>query len=285
MTEVGNIRLRSEKLTCRERPHSPLMPADPATFCRTFVKRWIPACAGMSGVRCAARIVTLIQISNSQAKSPVFFAAPGTPSSRFVPRKQGVRGSRPPQTSEGMARREGASGSSIAHLPFGKMRRLSARHRGVLRCNGPRFRQPPAGRSTTLRTRPLFGRPCRQASNEPCGPPSASSWQEVLVPPGGAPSPPGSVACEATPAGAASCSTIKTPHDSALVEQDTRNISPRGAVGISFLSLREVVQAPAFFSARYAAASLRPHPEEAAQRPSRRMGSAHPISGLPEIGL
>jgi hypothetical protein len=58
---------------------------------------------------------------------------------------------------EGMARREGASGSSIAHLPFGKMRRLSARHRGVLNGDGPRFWQPPAERPTTLRTRPLSG--------------------------------------------------------------------------------------------------------------------------------
>ena len=32
--------------------------------------------------------------------------------------------------------------------------------------------------------------------------------------------------------------------------------------------------------------SLRPHPEEAAKRPSRRIGRPHaPISGLPEIGL
>jgi hypothetical protein len=37
---------------------------------------------------------------------------------------------------EGMARREDASGSSIAHLPFGKMRRPSARHRGVLSATG-----------------------------------------------------------------------------------------------------------------------------------------------------
>jgi hypothetical protein len=79
-----------------------------------------------------------------------------------------------------------------------------------------------------------FGRPCRQASNEPCGPPSASSWQEVIVPPSGAPSPPERVACEATPAGAAFCSTIKTPHDSALVEQDMRNISPPGVGGDKF---------------------------------------------------
>jgi len=30
---------------------------------------------------------SLIQLSNSHAKSPVFFAAPGTPSSHFVPSK------------------------------------------------------------------------------------------------------------------------------------------------------------------------------------------------------
>ena len=138
---------------------------------------------------------------------------------------------------EGMARREGASGSSVAHLPFGKMRRLSARHRGVLNGDGPRFRQPPAGRSTTLRTRPLSGdravkpRTRRAARHQPApGGRSLCLQAEPRHRPGvgGCVHPP--------PAGAASCSTIKTPHDSALVEQDAHNVRALEAVGITFLS-------------------------------------------------
>ena len=52
--------------------------------------------------------------------------------------------------------------------------------------------------------------------------PSASSSQRVLVPAGGAPAPPGSVLCESTPAGAAPCSIIKTPHDGDYAGLDIR---------------------------------------------------------------
>jgi hypothetical protein len=114
--------------------------------------------------------------------------------------EQGVRGSRPPQKSEGMARREDASGSSIAHLPFGKMRRLSARHRGVITATGRAFGNRLRG------VRPL-------SEHDPFRAAVPSSLERAVRPaisqllaggPGGAPSPPERVACEATPAGAAS---------------------------------------------------------------------------------
>src|ERR1019366_5550332 len=102
----------------------------------------------------------------------------------------------------------GASGETRA--PFGAP---SRRHSGA----GPhfltrRFALPPA-----LSTLAPFGRPCLRASGKPDGPPSASSSQGVVVPPGGAPVPP---ECRRSvrllPAGAASCSIIKTPLDDAL---------------------------------------------------------------------
>src|ERR1700745_3942323 len=65
------------------------------------------------------------------------------------------------------------------------------------------------------------------------GPLSTSSWQGILVCPGGAPAPPGSLggAFVSRPRAPHPCSTIKTPHDSALVEQDGEDYAPiRNAV-------------------------------------------------------
>jgi hypothetical protein len=81
-------------------------------------------------------------------------------------------------------------------------------------------------------------------------PPSASSWQEVLVPPGGAPSPPGSLggAFVSRPRAPHPCSTIKTPHDSALVEQDARNVRAPESVGITYFRCWELFQAAVFLA-------------------------------------
>src|SRR5450759_419676 len=49
-----------------------------------------------------------------------------------------------------------------------------------------RFALPPA-----LRRQPLLGGRALRASGKPDGPPSASSWQGILVSPGAAPAPPG----------------------------------------------------------------------------------------------
>src|SRR5665213_1730098 len=83
--------------------------------------------------------------------------------------------------------------------------RLSALHCGVFSGAGPRF----WGR--------LFSVP-RIAPGPAEPPPSASSSQRVIVPAGGAPAPPGSLGgcVHPPPAGAASCSIIKTPLDDAL---------------------------------------------------------------------
>jgi hypothetical protein len=64
------------------------------------IQNWVPACAGTSGLRAP------IRMSNSQASSPVFFAAPGTPSS-LPPSPYGFGGlsSLPSGEPEGMERR------------------------------------------------------------------------------------------------------------------------------------------------------------------------------------
>src|SRR5450631_3108649 len=65
--------------------------------------------------------------------------------------------------------------------------------------------------------RPLLGGRVFRASGKPHGPPSASSSRGVVVPPGGTPAPPERRrSVRLLPAGAASCSIIKTPLDDAL---------------------------------------------------------------------
>ena len=98
------------------------------------------------------------------------------------------------------------------------MRRLSARHRGVITATGRAFGNRLRG------VRPLSAEPRRRPGV------------------GGA--------FISRPRAPRPCSTIKTPHDSALVEQDLRNISPLESVGISFLVCWEVVQAARVFCCR-----------------------------------
>ena len=109
----------------------------------------------------------------------------------FLPSNRGER------SAEGRIRSDHA-----AHLTM--RGRLSALHCGVL------FRR----RAALLRwALGVLGFP-----NRPSPAPSASSSQRVVVPAGGAPAPPG---CRRSvrllPAGATSCSIIKTPLDDALV--------------------------------------------------------------------
>src|SRR5450759_2167821 len=75
---------------------------------------------------------------------------------------------------------------------------------------GPRFLRSVSACLAAPSTLAPFGQPCLRASDKPDGPPSASSWQGVLVTPGGAPAPPGSLegCVHPPPAGAASGSII-----------------------------------------------------------------------------
>jgi len=64
----------------------------------------------------------------------------------------------------------------------------SQRHYGA----GPRFLRSVSPCPRLSGAAP-FGQPHLQASGKPHGPPSASSWQGIVVSPGGAPAPPGSL--------------------------------------------------------------------------------------------
>ena len=95
----------------------------------------------------------------------------------------------------------------------------------------------PASASSCLRLSSAapFGQPHRRASSKPHGPPSASSSRGVIVPPGGTPAPPECVGCVIpTPAGAASCSIIKTPLDDALTRAGRTHNKPAPASGDKF---------------------------------------------------
>src|ERR1019366_543132 len=95
-----------------------------------------------------------------------------------------------------------------------------------------RFALPPA-----LRRLPLLGGRVFRASGKPNGPPSASSWQGIVMSPGGAPAPP---ECRRSvrllPAGAASDPTCMTPHESALGGSDAAIINAPERARISFRS-------------------------------------------------
>jgi hypothetical protein len=152
-----------------------------------------------------ASTISPIQISISQRSAARVLAAPGTPSSYFVPRK--IRG---------MARREDASGSQLRIF---LLRRCGAFRRAIaasLRRRAALSATACGAFDHSQNTTP-FGRPCHQVSNAPCGPPSASSWQEVRAEPRHRPS---AWLARPRPRAPRPCSTIKTPHDSALVEQD-----------------------------------------------------------------
>ena len=115
--------------------------------------------------------------------------------------------------------------------------RLSARHRGV-------FLPAPGRALPTNRFALPPSRPLRRLSGQPLlpklkadrgGPPSASSWQGAVVPPGGAPAPPGRGRYVRLPrAGAASCSIIKTSLDDALCRAERAQHKPARSDGDKF---------------------------------------------------
>ena len=130
----------------------------------------------------------------------------------------------------GMARQR-AQPSLKVHMPCG-MWRLPARHRGVFRGLWP---EPFDRRSEPLHRRraahfadvglflafnPVWDRapvsaPFQRrasAAAKDLTSTSASSWQEAVVPPGGAPTPPGCVLCVSTRAGAAPAARRTAPY-------------------------------------------------------------------------
>ena len=112
----------------------------------------------------------------------------------------------PPAMTRGDGAPKGASILSRSRTVSGAWR-LSALHRGVFSGAGPRFQ-----------------------TSRICGPPSASSWRGVVVPPSGAPAPP---ECREVrflaPAGTAPCSIIKTSRDDALSRAKREVIDHRTA--------------------------------------------------------
>ena len=129
-----------------------------------------------------------------------------------------------PSKNEGMAR-QAARHSFVVTPPCEGVAPLGAPSRRL--CGtGPRFRRlsRPAFGS---RARPLLGSRTFVLWAGRKARPSASSSRQVIVPAGGAPAAPGSLGgcVHPPPAGAASCSIIKTPLDDALTEPDgDRNI-------------------------------------------------------------
>ena len=144
------------------------------------------------------------EVEKANASPPVFFAAPGTPSSFPSPSKD-----------EGMARRKGAAFSQYApSLP--KVRRLSARHPNSLRhlglfagvfltAPGPRFRPLVLFRLWLLGRDPFWVAAPFEPRADRDGPPSASSSQGIVVFPGRSPAPPGGL-------GGAFISLPQAPH-------------------------------------------------------------------------
>jgi hypothetical protein len=167
-------------------------------------------------------------MTKRQASSPVFFAARGRPYSYFLPRELGVRGSRPPPKMRGYGAPMKRVSSAVAHLPFGKMRRLSAR-RGCVLQRRAALPATVSGSSKVSPIQPLLGGRIVKPQTDPCGPQSASSSRQVIVPAGGAPSSPGSL-------GGAFISRPRAPHPAPptsrlmrapSVEQDGEDYAPQ----------------------------------------------------------
>ena len=121
-------------------------------------------------------------------------AARMRPGFRETRARQGARGSRPPSKETRGTARHAARQSYVARDPFRTARRLAARRPAIFAAPGRAFRL-----AASFRLRPPvatpFGWPRAEASGGLGGPPSASSSRRVFVPAGGAPAPPGSVAC------------------------------------------------------------------------------------------
>ena len=155
-----------------------------------------------------------IQISNSQASSPLFFAARGTPSSLL----------RPPQKARGW-RAKWRVMQFKSHLLIEGVAPLGAPSRRFHSGAGPRFRGP-FRLALRLEARGAFRvNRSHRTSGKPQRPAVSHSWQGTVMPPGGAPAPPG---CRRSvrllPAGAASDPANITLHDSALGGSDNGTI-------------------------------------------------------------
>ena len=144
------------------------------------------------------RLFPCSTVKQPSATARILWSAPGKPSSPSVPSPGGKGESSPAKSAR--ERRAKRRVHSLCACIVADARRLSARlwrrsHYGA----GPRFRRalrPASGlefaapSGSTARSEP-------RASLD--GPPSASSSQGLVVVPGGAPAPPGCVACEPRP--------------------------------------------------------------------------------------
>jgi hypothetical protein len=154
----------------------------------------------------AAHLRIQFNFQTANAPPPVFFAAPGRPSS--FPAFAGYF------VALGKSRGDGAPGG--ASFSFGPT--------FVLAWGGASRRSIAASSGT--------GRAFGRGHSPPA--PSASSWRGTLVCPGGARCRPGSGgSVHPPPAGATSDPANITPHDSALGGPDAANINPPRRAGIS----------------------------------------------------
>jgi hypothetical protein len=202
------MRRRRRRSSChaRESGH-PVIPARPHRERRGY---WVPACAGTtidprpSRFNCQTAPPSLSQRALANTSPPVLFVkAPGTP---LFPLSL--------EPIEGVARQPALQFSCVSTLIAQDAAPLGAPRRRLIHCRAALLaaiglpEQP--GDPTP------FGALNRRASGKANGSPSASSSQEVLVPPGGDRHRPGAKAALPSPAGAASDPAGTTPHDSAL---------------------------------------------------------------------
>ena len=114
-----------------------------------------------------------------------------------------------------------------SHLLIEGVAPLGAPSRHLPYSAGPRFRSPFRPASGSKLAAPFGSTAHIEPRASLNGPPSASSWQEAIVPPGGAPAPPG---CRRSvrllPAGAASDPANITLHESALGGSDDGDYIP-----------------------------------------------------------
>ena len=136
-----------------------------------------------SALRRLLRPTFRIRLSNSQAPSPGFGRAPDA-LCRF-----------PSPKNEGSRAPTGAGAEAPHPVAASRLGRSPDRRRSPASDVGRRASRRPAAASSLRRRAAL--------SAALFAPPSASSWQEAIVPPGGAPTPPECVLCVSTPAGAA----------------------------------------------------------------------------------
>jgi hypothetical protein len=160
-----------------------------------------------------------IHFSNStRAPSPLFFKARGAPPSLLPPsaHAEGMERREAPQHSSHLAVRASFCVKDAA--PRGAPPAVSSGSRAALSAACPA--SPSALKLDPFRSIDPFGPRARRQHA-----PSASSWREVLVPPGGAPAPPERRGCVLPPA--RGHRTLLHPHDASR-----RRPQPNKAEGI-----------------------------------------------------